>query len=93
MRFKLLVIALLALPFLAQAFNQSLTTPSGTFELNPYGNDNNSLKIYDHQGNYRGNLNSNPYDPNSISNPYGKYGNPFTRDSIYNNPDVFMEDY
>ena len=25
---------------------------------------------------YLGNLNSNPYDPNSVSNPYGQYGSP-----------------
>ena len=36
-------------------------------------------------GRYLGNLNSNPYDPNSISNPYGRYGNPYSPDSV-NNP-------
>lgn len=36
-------------------------------------------------GKYLGNLNSNPYDPNSVNNPYGRYGNPYSSDSI-NNP-------
>ena len=33
---------------------------------------------------YLGNLNRNPYDPNSIYNPYGK-GNPYDPNSV-NNP-------
>ena len=32
-----------------------------------------------------GELSSNPYDPDSTSNPYGRYGSPFSPDSI-NNP-------
>ncbi len=32
-----------------------------------------------------GNLNSNRYDPNSVSNPYGRYGSPYSPDSV-NNP-------
>jgi len=36
-------------------------------------------------GKYLGNLNSNQYDPNSVSNPYGKYGSQYSQDSI-NNP-------
>lgn len=51
---------------------------------NPYGNDSNSYKIYDANGNYRGNLNRNQYDPNSISNPYGQYGNHYSPTSIKN---------
>ena len=41
--------------------------------------------LYDSQGNYRGRLSTNPYDPDSISNPYGRYGSPYSPDSI-NNP-------
>src|SRR5216683_4559 len=41
--------------------------------------------LFDQQGQYRGNLSSNPYDPNSTSNPYGRYGSQFSPDSI-NNP-------
>lgn len=36
-------------------------------------------------GKYLGNLNSNRYDPNSVSNPYGRYGSRYSTDSI-NNP-------
>jgi len=36
-------------------------------------------------GKYLGNLNGNPYDANSTSNPYGQYGSPYSADSI-NNP-------
>ena len=36
-------------------------------------------------GKYLGNLSSNPYDPNSTSNPYGEYGSEYSADSI-NNP-------
>jgi len=50
---------------------------------NPYAID--TPKPYDQNENYKGNLNSNPYDPNSTSNPYGKYGSPYSPDSI-NNP-------
>lgn len=45
--------------------------------------DRNSMQIY--EGNqYRGNINNNPYDPNSINNPYGRYGNPYSPDSLSN---------
>ena len=37
------------------------------------------------QGQYLGNLSANPYDPNSVSNPYGRYGSRYSPDSI-NNP-------
>ena len=37
------------------------------------------------QGTYLGKLNDNPYDPDSVSNPYGRYGSPYSADSI-NNP-------
>jgi len=43
-------------------------------------------------GEYLGNLNSNPYDPNSVSNPYGKYGSPYSEDSV-NNPYVSPSPY
>jgi hypothetical protein len=58
--------------------------PPGTFN-NRYGNDSNSPKLFDSQGQFRGNLNSNQYDPNSVANPYGRYGSPYSSDSI-NNP-------
>lgn len=45
----------------------------------------NGPSIYSNQGKYLGNLNSNPYDPNSVSNPYGRYGSTYSSDSP-NNP-------
>ena len=36
-------------------------------------------------GKYLGNLNANPYDQNSVSNPFGEFGSPYSQDSI-NNP-------
>lgn len=36
-------------------------------------------------GKYLGNVNANQYDPNSVSNPYGRYGSRYSPDSI-NNP-------
>jgi hypothetical protein len=67
-------------PFLPPAPPQ----PAGTFN-NPYGSDGNSPKLYDSEGNFRGNLNANRFDPNSVANPYGRYGSRYSPDSI-NNP-------
>ena len=58
--------------------------PPGTFS-NPYGNSSTSPKLFDSQGRYRGNLNTNRFDPNSVANPYGRYGSRYSPDSI-NNP-------
>lgn len=41
--------------------------------------------INKHTGKYLGNLSSNQYDPNSTSNPFGRYGSQYSQDSI-NNP-------
>ncbi len=57
----------------------------GTIGGGQYGGDYNSPKLYDSRGNFRGNLNSNQYDPNSVANPYGRYGSEYSPDSI-NNP-------
>lgn len=40
---------------------------------------------YQPPGTYRGQLSNNPYAPDSTSNPYGRYGSRYSRDSI-NNP-------
>jgi hypothetical protein len=47
-----------------------------------------TLRLYNPQGQYRGNLSNNPYDPNNISNPYGRYGSPYSpyRQDSPNNP-------
>lgn len=49
---------------------------------NPYGNDSNSVQLYAPSGAYLGNLNDNRYDPNSVSNPYGRYGSRYSQESI-----------
>ena len=41
--------------------------------------------IYAPDGTYLGRLNSNRFDPDSVSNPYGQYGSRFAPDGI-NNP-------
>ncbi len=40
-----------------------------------------------------GNLNLNPYDPDSVSNPYGRYGSPYSPDSIHNPYGVYGSPY
>lgn len=49
----------------------------------PY--DPNPPRIYDSEGRYRGEYSSYRYDPDSVSNPYGRYGSRYSPDSI-NNP-------
>ena len=44
-----------------------------------------SPQIYAPDGTYLGNLNTNQFDPNSVSNPFGPYGSRFSPNSI-NNP-------
>jgi len=43
-----------------------------------------SPELYDMNGTYRGRINMNRYDPDSISNPYGRYGNRYSPESINN---------
>jgi len=43
-----------------------------------------SVQIWSADGKYLGNLNSNRFDPNSVSNPFGRYGSQFSPDSINN---------
>lgn len=57
---------------------------------NQYGNDTNSYRLYSPSGKFRGNLNDNRYDSNSISNPYGRYGSRYSNESI-NNPYLYEE--
>ena len=42
-------------------------------------------EIYAQDGTYLGELSANQFDPNSTSNPYGKYGSEYSPTSI-NNP-------
>jgi hypothetical protein len=43
------------------------------------------LRSSDGRAEKLGNLSSNPYDPDSVSNPYGQFGSPYSPNSI-NNP-------
>ena len=54
--------------------NKSWTNPNAT----------DAPKIYDQNGEYRGRLSSNPNDPDSVSNPHGRYGNKYSTESINN---------
>jgi hypothetical protein len=54
-------------------------------QLDRYGDGSDSPKIYSSDGKFLGNLNANPYDPDSVANPYGQYGSRYSPDSI-NNP-------
>jgi hypothetical protein len=56
-------------------------SPNGA--QNPYTTSGG--KIYGSDGTYLGKLNANPYDPESVANPYGKYGSKYSPTSI-NNP-------
>jgi len=55
--------------------NQSATNPFAT----------NTPQLYDQEINYRSKLRTNPYDPDSVSNPYGRYGRLYSSESL-NNP-------
>jgi hypothetical protein len=56
---------------------------SATSVSNPYATS--APKIIAADGQYLGHLSANPYDPDSVSNPYGQYGRPYSPTSI-NNP-------
>lgn len=74
----------LALPALAQSYigQYNRANPSAnTAPTSQYGN----YELRDSSGNYRGQLNSNRNDPNSVSNPHGQYGSKYSPDSV-NNP-------
>ena len=44
--------------------------------------DPDGPKVYDSDGNFMGNLNPDPHDPDSINNPHGIYGSPYQPDSV-----------
>ncbi len=58
-------------------------SPVGRQTTNPY--QVGGPKLVSQSGQFLGNLNSNRYDPNSVSNPYGQYGSKYSPNSI-NNP-------
>jgi hypothetical protein len=74
--------------------NPYLGTPLSSSDprVSPYSSDGalnryttSGGRIYAQDGTYLGRLNSNRYDPESVSNPYGTYGSPYSSTSI-NNP-------
>jgi hypothetical protein len=56
-------------------------SPNGI--ANPYATQ--TPRLYGQDGTYLGKLSTNPYDPDSVSNPFGRFGSPFSPNSI-NNP-------
>ncbi len=68
--------------------SRSIHNPYGTHGRavrNPYAGSQSSPILIGEDGTYLGRLNSNRYDPDSTSNPYGVYGSPYSSKSI-NNP-------
>jgi hypothetical protein len=65
------------------AYGQYGSAYSATSVANPYATA--APKIIAADGTYLGKLSSNPYDPQSVANPYGKYGSQYSPTSI-NNP-------
>lgn len=63
----------------------------------PYGARNEFTTqgglIYAQDGQYLGRLNANPYDPESVANPYGTYGSPYSPNSINNQYGQYGSDY
>ena len=68
--------------------SRSINNPYGTHGRavrNPYACSQSSPVLIGEDGTYLGRLNSNRYDPESTSNPYGVYGSRYSSKSI-NNP-------
>ena len=51
------------------SYNPAHGQDLGQLSANQYATD--APKLYDEEGNYRGKLSANRYDPESVSNPYG----------------------
>ena len=71
------------------SYNPAHGQDLGRLSVDPYATD--APKLYDEEGHYRGKLSSNPYDPESVSNPYGRYGSEHSADSINNSYGVGMK--
>jgi hypothetical protein len=67
------------------AYGRPYVPPPPVMNTSPFANGSNSYQIYNSQGQYRGNLNTNQFDPNSVANQFGPYGSPFSPTSP-NNP-------
>jgi len=57
----------------------------GSAAQSEYSSGSNSPQLRGEDGTYLGRVNKNRYDPDSISNPYGRYGSKYSPDSV-NNP-------
>ncbi len=77
-------------------------SPYGSGVNNPYSSagmaarsqySSGGPKLYGQDGQFLGNLNSNQYDPNSVSNPYGKYGSKYSSTSINNQYGTYGSQY
>jgi hypothetical protein len=78
---RLAIVAML----LASSVQAWETQGSGGTGMDRFGNGSSSPGIYSSDGKFLGNLNANRYDPDSVANPYGRYGSRYSPDSI-NNP-------
>jgi hypothetical protein len=52
-----------------------------------------SPQLFSRDGKFLGNLNSNRYDPDSVANPYGRYGSRTSPDSIHNPYGIYGSAY
>lgn len=75
----------------AQPVAPSFRVPDIGVSAAPFGSP--ELRGADPQHSKLGNLNSNPYDPNSVSNPYGTYGSPYSPNSVNNPYGVYGSPY
>src|SRR5215217_8767667 len=62
-------------PFAPNGINNPFSPYGSPFSnqsaTNPFATD--SPRLYDQDGNYRGKLSANPYDPDSTANQFGRY--------------------
>ena len=102
-----ILLALFSTPTLAQSpatltTNPTLGLPISPYDVrtspyssigarNPYTSDGG--RIYAADGTYLGRLNANKYDPESVANPYGQYGSPYSATSIRSPYSVYGSPY
>jgi len=67
-----------------KSINNPFSIP-GSAAQSKYSFGSNSPQLRGADGKYLGRVNKNRYDPDSISNPYGRYGSKYSPDSV-NNP-------
>lgn len=61
-----------------------VTKPRSDGALDPETIYQNGLDVYNSSGQYRGRISNNPYDPLSLSDSYGRYGNQYSSESLSN---------